>query len=349
MKDRFLYINGLKYNAPQVMEEWISTPPVWKEKGWEFLIQLLDPSDTPIKFISSGTTGVPKEILFTKEQILYSAENTCRYFDINHTSTLLLCLPVDFVAGRMMMARALYAGSPLVWTEPSLNPLKGIEGIQFAAFTPAQVATILADPTTRPIFASIPTIIIGGGEISFPLEKELKTFSNKIFATYGMTETLTHVAVRRIGEPTYQAIYSDIVFSVDEHHCLCIDLPKMSKEKLFTKDVIEWKSEKSFVWKGRYDHVINTGGIKLQAEVLEKKILDTGLLVEGKFYITSQKDAKFGQVPVIVLLKQEEEKPMAELLTSINRMLNKHETVKHIIFIDKFDYTGTGKLIRSKF
>jgi O-succinylbenzoic acid--CoA ligase len=347
MKKNILHINGIAYDAARTMERWMGEIPLWEEKGWEFLIQLLDPSNTPVQFITSGTTGTPQRISFTKEQIFYSAENTCRYFNIQKNDVLLLCLPAQYVAGRMMIARALFAGAQLTWVEPSLNPLHGVTNIQLAAFTPAQVATIWKDPDARAVFASIPTVIIGGGEISFQLEKELSGCTNTIFASYGMTETLTHVAVRKIGTPVYEAVYPEVLFSVNENNCLCIELPRISNTRIITSDVVEWINPTHFIWKGRLDHVINSGGIKLQAEQMEKKIMDAGMFNENEFYISSKEDQVFGRVPVIVLLKKQVNMPVAELLTSINGLLNKHEAVKHVIFIDKFEYTATGKLIRS--
>ena len=355
MEQNHLHINELKYDAKRILEELIVGKPAWKIKGLEFLIQLLDPSEIPVKFNTSGTTGSPKEINFSKKQIWKSAKNTCEFFEINSGTQLLLCLPADFVAGRMMIARALFAGAHLNWLEPSLNPLKNISNIDFAAFTPAQVATIIADAGTKKVFEKIGKIIIGGGEISNELEKKLACHpcegrdSNDIFATYGMTETLTHVAVRKIGDSTFHSIYKEAVFSIDENNCLNIDLPFITREKIKTKDVVELIDEKSFIWKGRLDNVINSGGIKIYAEELEKKLLIACLLKEGSFYISAQQDNIFGQVPVIVMLKELNPVDMAVLLPKINRLLNKHEVVKHVVFLDKFECTETGKIKRSTF
>lgn len=349
MKEESFHINGLKFDAIRVMQELISTNEKWKISGLEFAIQLLDASEAPVKFHTSGTTGKPKEISFSKKQILYSAKNTCDFFEIRADSKLLLCLPTDFVAGRMMMARAFVSGAKLIWKEPSLNPLTNIDEVNFAAFTPAQVATIIADNETRNIFEKINTVIIGGGEISHALEKDLENLKNKIFATYGMTETLTHVAVRKIGESVYRSVYKEAVFLVDENNCLEIELPVIASTKIITKDIVELVDSQSFVWKGRLDHVINTGGIKLYAEEMEKKLIQLGLLEENSFYIGSQKDNIFGQVPVIVMLKEKEPSDMATFLPTINGLLKKHEAVKHVVFFDKFEYTETGKLIRQKF
>lgn len=349
MRLPIIHINSVEYDAARVVEEMISDNEEWRVRGFEFLIQMLDGSEGPVKFKTSGTTGAAKEILFSKSQIKKSAANSCRFFNLDEHSTLFLCLPTEFVAGRMMIARTLSVNAKLIWKEPSLNPDLGTDEIHFAAFTPAQVATLISSETSRNAFARIKTVIIGGGEISESLEEELKKFSNSIFATYGMTETLTHVAVRKIGQNIYRSIYPELVFSVNENECLKISLPFISNENLTTKDVVDLNDEHSFIWKGRLDNVINTGGIKIYSEELEHKIVRFGLLKENSFYITSLRDAVFGQVPVIAMLNAPHNMDVAAFLTKLNEVLNKHEHVKHVYFFDKFELTPTGKLKRKKF
>lgn len=349
MEKQTLHINGTEYNAAKVVEEIVNAKETWKTKGLEFLIQLLDASEFPVKFKTSGTTGASKEIFFSKKQIFQSASNTCRFFDIKKEDQLLLCLPAEFVAGRMMIARAVFAKAKLIWKEPSLHPDIIDNKINFAAFTPAQVSTIIHNSNSVNYFEKINTVIIGGGEISQLLETELMKFRNSIYATYGMTETLTHVAVRKIGERIYHSVYEDVEFFVNSDQCLEISVPFISSNKLITRDVVDLINQNSFIWKGRLDNVINSGGIKLYAEELEHTIVRSGILKEGTFYITSSKDEVFGEIPVIVVLKDEWNGNMAALLTDINGLLNKHEHVKHVHFFDKFELTPTGKLKRQKF
>jgi O-succinylbenzoic acid--CoA ligase len=349
MHKNSIHINGAWYNAVQVMEEIMAEKERWKKTGWEFIMQLLDPSECLVKFTTSGTTGIPKEVGFFKSQIVYSAANSNAFFGIHSASRLLLCLPADFVAGRLMMARALIAGAELLWTKPELNPLKVNGNIDFAAFTPAQVASILANETTREYFKHIGKIIIGGGVISETLETQLTKLNMPIYATYGMTETLTHIAVRQIGNPVYTAVYPDAFFEVNENECLVIHLPFISPEKMITKDQVKLINHHSFIWLGRADHVINTGGIKLYAEDMEARIIKSNLLTEGTFYISSKADDVFGSAPVIVMLKQALHMDVAALLNRLNGLLNKHEAIKHVVFFDNFEFTPTGKLKRQKF
>lgn len=349
MKNNFIHINGEMFDLNKIQDQLNYPLPPWKLSGFIFLQQLLDSEVNSISFNTSGTTGKPKEVSYSKNQIAQSATNTCRFFGINASSKLLLCLPTQFVAGRLMMARAFVSGASLIWEQPSLNPFKQLDEVNFAAFTPAQVISIISDPTAREKLEKIDQVIIGGGEIPFTLEKKLTSFKNNIYATYGMTETLTHVAVRKIGQPIYHAVYDDVLFSVNKENCLVINLPGINADPIITKDAVELINEKSFIWKGRLDHVINSGGVKIYSEDIEQRIIKAGILPEAQFYVSSQKDETFGEVPVIVLLRGDSNANMAILLNQVNSGLNKYELVKHVIILDKFEFTPTGKLKRQKF
>jgi O-succinylbenzoic acid--CoA ligase len=241
------------------------------------------------------------------------------------------------------------AGAELKWVKPSLNPLLEVNDIDFAAFTPAQISAILNDPRSKKNLEKIKQIIIGGGEVPQTLIPQLKWMSNSIFVTYGMTETLTHVAVRLISDEIFHSVYEDLVFSVTEEQCLVINLPFISKEPIITHDIVELVDKHSFKLKGRLDHVINSGGVKLHPELMEEKLISLGVLQPDTFYISSQAHEQFGQSPVIVMLKEVEPQNSARFLERINGLLNKREAVKAVIIFDKFEYTDSGKLKREKF
>jgi len=347
--NNYFHINDTQYDAIRIMEEMISNPPEWKLKGLEFMIQMLDPSHASVNFFTSGTTGTPKLISFNKNQILQSAKNTCRFLGINNTSTLYLCLPADKVAGRLMLVRALVSGAKIIWEEPSLHPLKTHFSIDIAAFTPAQVSALLSNEESKKVFENIHQVIIGGGAVSYSLENELKKLNNTIYATYGMTETLTHVAMRKVGEEVYHSIHNEVVFTVNENNCLQIYLPFISNNLLVTNDVVELLSTTSFKWKGRFDNVVNSGGVKIYPEEIEKTLLEAGVLKQQDFYITSQSSHQFGESPVIVMLNVNTPGDTDTFLKNVNGLLKKHEIVKAIYIIDKFEYTDTGKLKRIRF
>src|SRR5690606_20304420 len=165
------------------------------------LTQLLDPEIQEITFTTSGTTGIPSKILFTKKQIAASAQRTCDFFQLTEKDTALLAMPAKYVAGRMVLARAALSGMKIQLGEISLNPLKNIpakHAITFMAITPAQAATLIEKEWEK--LNQIQTIIIGGGEIPAGLEKDLMRLQGNVYATYAMTETLSHIALRKIGE-----------------------------------------------------------------------------------------------------------------------------------------------------
>lgn len=341
-----IIINDESFTASGIMQWYMNNPDTYVKSGLDFIMQLMDPSPAPVAFITSGTTGEPRGIKFTKQQIYASAMNTCQYFQLNEKSRLLLCLPAEFVAGRMMIARAMALNANLVWEKPGLNPLMHKVNADFAAFTPAQVSEIISQVDSEIQFMNIPTILIGGGEISASLENRLLKYSNKIFATYGMTETLTHIAVREVGTNEYKVIYKNIKLEVDENQCLRIKFPYLQPEFIQTRDIVEIRSDSSFRFLGRIDNVINSGGIKISAETIERIVIENEILKEGTFYVTAAKDEVFGEVPVLVMIKSASTRK--NLMETINGLLNKHHSVKRIVLIDKFEYTPTGKIIRQR-
>lgn len=309
----------------------------------DFVALLLHKEDLPIVFSTSGTTGKPTLMEFSKKQIQESAQRTCHFFQLNEKDTALLAMPAKYVAGRMVIARAALSGMQIQLGEISLNPLKKIpekHSITFIAITPAQAATLLEFEFDK--LNQIQTIIIGGGEISPSLEKELLKLNGNVYATYAMTETLSHIALRKIGEKHYFAL-PDVHFSVNENNCLQVHVPYLYDYALQTKDVVELIDEKTFIWLGRLDNVINTGGIKVYAENIERKLENHQELKGLRYYVSSQKDAVFGQIPVLFV---ENSQKTSISLEKINNLLDKYEKIKAVFYEDKFEETETGKMKR---
>lgn len=295
---------------------------------------------------TSGSTGDPKIIELTRDAMLHSAKNTIDFFEITEGSNLLLCLPVDFIAGKMMIVRAIAAKANLVIADTVSNPLisfvsKKIK-LDFAAFTPFQVAAIVQEPVTASIFESINTVIIGGGEIPVQLEKKLTGFKNKIYSTYGMTETITHIAVRKVGTPIYKA-FKGIRLGQDVRECMTIEADYLP-EKIITNDIVSFEGPFEFIFKGRFDHVINSGGIKIHPESVESKIND---LFIDRYFITAQPHPELGQQVVLVIEGNELDSTTLNLLkNSLNEALDRYEVPKKILFVPEFKMTSTGKIDR---
>lgn len=299
---------------------------------------------------TSGSTGEPKTILLKKESMVASAKQTNDFFTLNETSNLLLNLPVGFIAGKMMIVRAIVSGANLIVTEPKVNPLLSLEttsSIDFAAFTPQQVAAILSDKISLERFQSIPKIIIGGGEIPEQLEKKLNGFGNEIYATYGMTETITHVAVRKVSQGNQAKIYNvfkGIRLGQDERGCLTIQANYLGNEPIVTNDLVEFQGPHEFEWLGRIDNVVNSGGIKLFPEKIETKIRD---FFDRTFYLIGRPHEALGQTLEMVIEGEPLDEATLKLLQNmLENELEKYEKPKKISFLNQFERTESGKVKR---
>ena len=318
----------------------------WQKDAYSFAAWLTDDNDTNYEFYTSGTTGPPKILEFSRAQVLQSAQRSIRYFRLKPTDHFLLCIPAKFVGGSMMIARAWALGAPITFAEPALDMSENCSetNANIISFSPAQISKLLNQKNGYKILSQFSIILIGGGVLNQEDKKKLKLFSSQIFLTYGMTETLSHMAVQRIA-PTYddsfRSISKHIVFSTTATQCLKI---MMHDKIIITKDLVKIQDPYSFQWLGREDDVINSGGVKLYPENIEKKIINAGLMKEGEFYITSFKDELFQQAPGLLSIT-----PISEnLKVSVNQLLDKHEKIKYWILKNQFEYTDTGKLRREK-
>lgn len=292
---------------------------------------------------TSGSTGTPKALPIQKAAMLYSATQTVRFFGLNAESTALLCLPVKYIAGRMMLVRAYVSGMRIRVAEPALNPLRGMENVSldFAAFTPAQVWEILKDEPARQVFARIRYVIIGGAAVDAELEKQLLAFPNTLYATYGMTETVSHIALRRLGYTAYTKISPYTVLQTDAENCLRITDPNLAPEPLQTNDVVNLLDADRFEWLGRRDFVINSGGVKLHPEQLEEKIRTLPGWATKNFFISSQQHPQYGERPILVV---EGDAPVQ--LDELSAVLTRVELPIRALHVPRFTWSESGKLNR---
>ena len=297
---------------------------------------------------TSGSTGEPKQIKILKSRMKASAKATLNFFELKPNQTILMTLSAEYIAGKMLIIRAIENNMTLIVTPLCSNPLLKPLGrkIHFSAFVPLQVQTILANKISKANYELIDQVIIGGGVISQDLEKNILTLSNSNFATFGMTETISHIALRNIsnGEKHYTAL-PNVNFKINNTNCLLINAPLINPTvDLETTDVIELLNSKQFIWKGRADFVINSGGIKLHPELLEKKI--EHLLPNNRFYFTSSKDHLLGE-KLILKIETNSQYNIHKLNNKLKVVLAKLEQPKAIELINKFKETKTGKVIRS--
>ena len=295
---------------------------------------------------TSGSTGVPKVIKLLKSDMRASARLTNAYLGIDSNSVLLLSLSPSYIAGKMMIVRALEVGASLIVREPSSMPLHDVTTpITLAAMVPMQVSATLRCSEGVAQLSQITNLLVGGAPVSPDLERILSELPIAAYITYGMTETVSHVALRKVGEKYYTAI-GDVRFDVDERGCLVIDAPQLSGRRFVTNDIVTLNNPQQFVWQGRYDNVIISGGLKFCAEVLEEKIAS---LLSSRFYITSAPDELLGERIVLVI----ESTPydvvrMKNLTDGLKGILSRYEMPREIRFVTQFKETFSGKIKREK-
>ena len=310
----------------------IDQSKIWDDVN-QFIADWFSSSDEMV-LQTSGSTGTPKSISVKKEWMRNSAELTRKTFGLKKGDSALLCMPMKYVAGKMMVVRSLKLGLELKVIEPSSNPMKGItEKIDFGAMVPLQLENTLND------LDKIKTLIVGGGQVNPKLVEKLQNVSTQVYETYGMTETLTHVAIKPLNGPSKSDVFralDDIHFELDARECLVIHATALNPEPIVTNDLVDLIDENSFRWLGRYDNVINSGGIKIIPEVVEAKL--SSIVPNRRFFIAGKSDKSLGEKVVLVV----EGKSMDISCKS----LDKFEQPKEIHFIPEFVETKSGKIHR---
>lgn len=303
-------------------------------------------NDEWISVHTSGSTGKPKEIRLSKQQMRASANATVKFFDLQPRQSILLTLSVDYIAGKMMLVRALEHGLQIIVAPLKSNPLDFDLNfaIHFAAFVPLQVETILSQQKSRKIYESISKVIIGGAVINETLEKELQSLSNSNYATFGMTETISHIALKNVTskEKHYSAL-PNVEFSLHHTDRLSIHAPLICDSTILTNDCVDLLSKTQFIWKGRADYVINSGGIKLHPELIEKKIKPC--LPNHQFYVIGKSDELLGE-KVVLKIESDSTLDLNKLLVNLKEVLHKYELPKSILCVSTFKRTETEKIIR---
>jgi len=310
-----------------------------KNKALKFLRQWEDDS-LIIHAHTSGSTGIPKDIQLLKSDMKLSAEATCRFFNINSKSVLYLPLSPDYIAGKMMIVRAAVAGAKLIVETPSSTPRLSIPEnteLDLAAIVPSQLPAVLESPQRL----QIRNLIIGGAPLSEKMEARLLCSGiRNSFVTYGMTETCSHVALRHVGLDSYEAL-PGFDFATDSRGCLIISSEDMSFNKITTNDLVALNSTKSFRWLGRFDNVINSGGIKVFPEQIEQRIAH--YIPDRDFFIASRASEKWGDEVVLVI---EGEKEIPGLEENLKETLKPAERPKEIFYQNQFERTSSGKIKR---
>jgi len=294
-------------------------------------------------FQTSGSTGTPKEIFFCRDEIVRSAKLTASFFDLRPGARVLLALPIRFVAGKMMVYRSIVNEWKLWVALPSSNPLRELNSpIDFAALTPHQLAVVWEQCPEK--LTLIDTIICGGGAIGKQLSAKIQHAGIRVFETYGMTETLTHVAVKaqHLGETTFHAL-PGITFGYSENQCLSIQCNHLLSSPVITQDLAEIISPTEMRWLGRNDFVINSGGIKISPERIEEALSE---VFNFPFYIGGLRDEIMGEKLTIFVEELPLNFPWQDRLNEV--VLPQYERPKQMVAIGKFERTNSGKIIRKR-
>lgn len=293
---------------------------------------------------TSGSTGKPKTIVAEKSRMMASARKTCKFLGLRKGDKALLCMPTDFIAGKMMIVRALVWGLELTTISPTGHPMAETKetNFDFAAMIPLQVHNSLKIPSEKERLMAIKNLIIGGGEISSSLAKELRDFPNPVYSTYGMTETLSHIALRKLSGEDADEWYKpleNVRISLNQENCIVIEAPEIISHPIVTNDIGELACDGiRFKIIGRKDNVICSGGIKIQIEEIEQ-LLSKHLNCD--FIISKRHDEKFGEI--VVMLTTGEISNVRDICASV---LPKYFQPKQYIKVSEIPLTPTGKPAR---
>ncbi|MDO5980365.1 AMP-binding protein [Flavivirga spongiicola] len=343
-------LNGIHYTYEDLMEvaySFVKEGVPYEILIGEFLLDWLDHNDF-IVINTSGSTGKPKPISIRKQAMVNSAIATGDFFNLEPGNKALHCLPSSFIAGKMMLVRAMILGLELDLAEPTLQlNFNTKKQYDFCAMIPLQLQNALNNCD------GIKTIIVGGAPVSNVLKNAIQSLNSNVYETYGMTETVTHIAVKKLDNlpallgdnalqpvESYFKILPNVSISQDKRGCLIIDAPKLSKDKIITNDMVKCFSEREFEWLGRYDNVINSGGVKLFPEKIETKLQDK---IKERFFVASSTHETLGEQ--LILIVESDSNTFNE---SIFLDLDKFEKPKRVYTVERFVETHSGKIQRKK-
>ena len=299
----------------------------------EFLIDWFN-DNSFITVTTSGTTGSPKKIKIDKEAMVFSALATAEFFELKPGYRVLNCLSTNYIAGKMMLIRSIVLGFEMDFVAPTSNPLKNNTKVyDFVAMVPLQVENSIKE------LINVRKVIIGGTKINQNLKSQLLDLPTLVYETYGMTETITHIAVKKISN-NYFSVLPNVTISTDDRNCLVIDVPRISNAKIVTNDVVNIISNSEFELLGRIDNVINSAGVKLFPEQIEMKLANK---IQTRFFVIGIPDDKYGEKLALVV-----EGNSISFDDDFFNDLLPYEKPKFIYFVPDFLETESGKIKRKE-
>lgn len=301
-----------------------------------------------MKVQTSGSTGVPKVMEVSKRAMMNSACRTCRFLELQEGDSLLLSMNLKYIGAQMMVVRALVGGLQVLLQEPCAHPLAAVrERIDFLSMVPMQLASSLQREAEKNVLQTAKVVIVGGGAVDSQLEEQLQALSCQVYSTYGMTETLSHIAMRPLNGPKRSDRYyplEGVSLSLSARGTLVIEVPDVCAGQLETNDCVSLYPDGSFVIKGRVDNVINSGGVKIQIEEDERQL--QGVL-SFPFAITSVPDSFYGEKVVLLAERPElSAKETDEYLVLLKQTLPRYHAPRDIVFVSFLPRTENGKIDR---
>ncbi len=342
------WLNGISYQKEALQEHaynLIKEGADYEARIGEFLMDWLSPSLT-LTVQTSGSTGTPKQLVIKKQHMVNSALATGTFFGLGSGNTALHCLPTDFIAGKMMLVRAMVLGLKITCVPPTSNPLEFVPTqFDFSAMVPLQLKNSLNN------IDCIKTLIVGGAPFSNDLKELVQGRPTHIYETYGMTETITHIALKRINHLEKNESIAEnnsfktlpgIKITTDKRECLVITAPRISDAAVVTNDVVRLISDTQFQWLGRYDSIINSGGVKLIPEQIEALLSS---LIPNRFFVAGLSDEALGQKLVLLIEGKGDAKKIMNNIRE-SEILDKFQVPKEIIHVPFFRETKNKKIDR---
>jgi len=345
-------LNGKVIDFPQLLTAEILIHNSNFEKDFVESIQRWNSSDDSFTFSTSGSTGLPKTVSFSRNQLKASAHLSIDALHLKPQQASLVCLDTRFIAGKMMVIRNLENSMDIIAVEPCADPLKEIsidEQIDFAAFVPYQLQAILESTLSTAKLNKIKCVIIGGAPLDERTRLKLQSLNCNVYATYGMTETITHIALQKLNgldkQDYFQALKS-VSLSLDDRQCMVIEAPHL-QGKVITNDVVELIDKDSFRWIGRFDNVINSGGVKVIPEKVEANMLLVfkNLGINNRYFLAGVKDAKLG-TKLVLVMEGATQRTKTEIMDDLKKSLSRYEVPKAIFFVPNFVETQAQKINR---
>jgi len=345
------WINGKTISIEDIRQDNVVAADDFERHTFSFMRAWLN-GQQHFEIHTSGSTGTPKAIVLTRDQMTVSAQVTATALALEGGLSALVCLDTRYIAGQMMIVRCLVTGMQLFAVTPTVNPVQSLPHdvcIDFTALVPYQLYGILASPA-RERFNTLKTVIIGGASLHPRTLDALRPFRCRFYATYGMTETISHIALQALNGKNaspYFDVLPGVKVGQDDRQCLTIEAPHLP-QKVITNDIVKLDGQR-FQWLGRWDNIINSGGVKIIPEKVEAAIVEVfqRLAIEYDFFIAGLPDEKLGEKVFLVIQGLAFDNEMqVRLSQALREYLSRYEIPREVVVLKSFVFTENGKLNR---